>query len=468
MSVTVPAQEHDGGAGTGTPPAARRALSPAAVRSLLRGPELRWFRILFAIRLCGQFADGTFQVALAAYVVFSPQNAATAAQVAQAFAVLLLPFTLVGPFAGVFLDRWPRQRVLAWSNLLRATLVVLVAVLVGVGAPKPLFYVGALSALSVNRFVLAGLSAALPHTVPPRQLIAANALSPTAGTLVATAGGAVGLVVHVLIGSGTAGTVAILLAAAGLYALAALLAATMPRRQLGPDDLSGEGLWSALCSVARGLADGARHVAGRPTAARALGAVAASRFCYGVITIVTLLLYRNTFNSPDQPAKGLAGFAFAVGLSGVGFGLGAVVTPLVTRRVRLERWIALCLFASALTELVFGLPFAPLPLVVGAMLLGVTSQGQKICTDTLVQSSIDDAFRGRVFVYYDMLYNGAFVLAAAFSAASLPFSGRSARVVGGIALLYGAVGTWYLLRTRGAGPLSLGTPAAEPTRSAAA
>lgn len=194
--------------------------------------------------------------------------------------------------------------------------------------------------------------------------------------------------------------------------------------------------------------------------------MAASRFCYGVITIVTLLLYRNTFNNPDQPTKGLAGFAFAVGLSGIGFGLGAVLTPLVTRRVRLERWIALCLFGSALTEAAFGLPFAPLPLLIGAILLGLTSQGQKICTDTLVQRSIDDAFRGRVFVYYDMLFNGAFVLAAAFSAASLPFSGRSPRVVGGIALLYAGLGAWYLLRTRpGATPLE--PPAAGSTSPSA-
>jgi MFS family permease len=441
------------------------------VRSVLTGGHLHWFRVLLATRLAGQFADGTFQVALAAYVVFSPQNEATPAEVAQAFAVLLLPFTIVGPFAGVFLDRWPRQRVLLWANLLRSVLVALVAALVGTGAPKALFYAGALAALSVNRFVLAGLSAALPHTVASRHLVTANALSPTAGTLMATAGGAVGLVVHVIVGSGTGGTVAILLAAAGLYAVAALFAASMPRDLLGPRDPSTEGIWSAARSVIRGLVDGARHVAARPTAGRALGAVAVSRFCYGVITIVTLLLYRNYFNNPGQPSKGLAGFAFAVGLSGVGFGIGAVITPLATRRLRLERWIGACLFGSAAVELAFGLPFKSTLLLVGATLLGVTSQGQKICTDTLVQQSVDDGFRGRVFVYYDMLYNGAFVLAAAFAAASLPLSGKSSWVVGTVAVVYAANGAWYLIRTRSAPTapdptLRPGTPDAAPTSPA--
>ena len=55
--------------------------------------------------------------------------------------------------------------------------------------PDALFYVSALCVTAVNRFVLAGLSAALPRVVDTERLVTANALSPTAGTLAATAGG---------------------------------------------------------------------------------------------------------------------------------------------------------------------------------------------------------------------------------------------------------------------------------------
>src|SRR5690348_6935062 len=65
------------------------------LRSVLTGPHLHSFRLLLATRLTGQFADGAFQVALASYVIFSPEKQATAGEVAQAFATLLLPFTLV-------------------------------------------------------------------------------------------------------------------------------------------------------------------------------------------------------------------------------------------------------------------------------------------------------------------------------------------------------------------------------------
>jgi MFS family permease len=438
----------------------------ARARSALTGPRLHWFRLLFATRLTGQFADGAFQVALASYVVFSPQNEATAGQVAKAFAVLLLPFTLVGPFAGVFLDRWPRRQVLVWANVLRAVLVLGVAGCVATVHGSALFYVGALAVMSANRFILAGLSASLPHTVAADQLVTANAVSPTAGTLAATCGGAIGLITHALLGSGDRAVIGSLVCVAALYALAALVASTIPRALLGPMTLPEGGAWTALRSVARGVYSGARHVVRRPSAGRALGAIAASRFCYGVVTIMTLLLDRNHFNDPAQPNRGLAGFALAVGLSGVGFGLGAVITPFVTRRLRLESWIAACLIGSAVIELALGSPFRSAPLLAGAVLLGFCAQCQKICTDTLVQRSIDDEFRGRVFVFYDMLFNGAFVLAAAFAAATLPVSGASYLVLGVVAGGYAMAGLWYLLssrrRNRPLGP-NHSTPAAQTT-----
>ncbi|MBS2962133.1 MFS transporter [Actinocrinis puniceicyclus] len=421
----------------------RTGTLPRVLRTLLTGPHLHSFRLLFATRIVGQLSDGTFQVALASYVIFSPEKQATAGQVAEAFAVLLLPFTVVGPFAGVFLDRWPRRQVLVRANLLRAALVVVVAVLVALHVPNVVFYIGALGVLSANRFILAGLSASLPHTVPSRHLVAANSALPTAGTLAATAGGAVSLIVHALLGSGDNATIGELACVAALYTAAAMCAVGIARTALGPDQQPEESTWSAVRTVAVGVAQGARHLAARPVAGRALLAVTVSRFCYGVVTIMTLLLYRNYFNNPDQPASGLAGFALAVGLSGAGFGLSALITPLATRRLRLETWITVCLLAAAVTELCFGLPFRPVPLLAGALLLGLASQGQKICTDTLAQRSVDDEYRGRVFVFYDMVFNGAFVLAAAFSAAALPANGKSYVVVTIVAACYALVGLWY-------------------------
>src|SRR3954467_2102125 len=151
------------------------------------------FRRLLTTRLLAQFGDGVFQAALAGTVLFNPQRAADPIDVAAGFAILLLPYSLVGPFAGVWLDRWSRRQVLLRANLLRAALVVLVAGLIlGTVAGTP-FYAAGLVVISVNRFVLAALSAALPHTTDQPSLVAANALSTTSGTLATVAGGGAAL-----------------------------------------------------------------------------------------------------------------------------------------------------------------------------------------------------------------------------------------------------------------------------------
>lgn len=149
--------------------------------------RLRNFRRLLAVRLLSQSADGVYQVALATYVVFSPENETTPGAIASAMAVLLLPYSLIGPFAGVLLDRWPRRQVFLYGNLLRAVLACCTALLLLSSVPDWLFYASALCVTAVNRFVLAGLSAALPRVVDTERLVLANSLSPTAGTLAATA-----------------------------------------------------------------------------------------------------------------------------------------------------------------------------------------------------------------------------------------------------------------------------------------
>jgi hypothetical protein len=152
------------------------------LRALLRLPG---FRKLFAVRLVSQTGDGMFQVGLASMLFFSPERAGTAPEIAGAFAVMLAPFTVVGPFAGVFLDRWRRRQVLAVGNAVRVVLAAGMAAIMLAGSlpggAEAWIVVLALAALSVNRFLLAGLSAGLPRVVAGPLLLTANSLTPTLG-----------------------------------------------------------------------------------------------------------------------------------------------------------------------------------------------------------------------------------------------------------------------------------------------
>ncbi len=100
--------------------------------------------------------------------------------------------------------------------------------------------------------------------------------------------------------------------------------------------------------------------------------------------------------------------------------------------------MTVCTASAAVLEPALGLTFAPVPFLVAAFLLGLITQGAKIATDTVVQTSVDDAYRGRIFSLYDVLFNVAFVGAAGVAALMLPPDGRSAPLIVLVAVIYGA------------------------------
>ncbi|MGI5481834.1 MFS transporter [Streptomyces lavendofoliae] len=414
------------------------------VRDLRVLVRLTNFRRLLAVRLLSQCADGVYQVALATYVVFSPEKQTSPAAIATAMAVLLLPYSFVGPFAGVLLDRWPRRQVFLHGNLLRALLATGTAFLILSSVPDWLFYASALSVTAVNRFVLAGLSAALPRVVDPGRLVMANSLSPTAGTLAATAGGGLAFVVRL---AGPGSDAAVVLLGAGLYLCSALASLRMGRDLLGPDPAQVRPrLGAALASTAKGLVGGVSHLGRRRAAARVLAAMTVMRFCYGALTVMVLMLCRYAWSSTES--AGLALLGLAVGASGAGFFAAAVVSPWAVGRLGRSGWMVWCAASAAVLAPALGLLFAPMPLLVAAFVLGLVTQGSKIVTDTVVQLTVDDAYRGRVFSLYDVLYNTAFVGAAGVAALMLPPDGRSVPLVVMVALLYAGVAATLGLRRR--------------------
>ncbi len=413
-----------------------------ALREVVGGPD---FRSLMGVRVCGQFADGLFQAALFSAVFFNPERATSAGEAATGFATLLLPYSVVGPFAGVLLDRWRRQRVLLAGNLARAAVVVVFAALLAVLGPTSAPVVAlALLVVSVNRFILSGLSAALPHVVTERLLVTANSFSTTVGAGAAAAGGTTAVALRQVFGEDDLGASRTALVAATVYVVAGVLAARIAPSLLGPDEPPlHERLRSALAAVARGVGEGARHVRERGPAARGLAAISAHRFFYGLSFVATLLLY----TEQGVIDRGFTGLVQVVGLASAGGLLAALVTPAATRRLGTQRWIVLEFACAAVVEVVFGLPYTHGPLLVAAFFLGFAAQASKICVDTLLQESVDDEFRGRVFSFYDTLFNVSFVSAAAASAVLLPPDGKSLLVTCLIAAGYAVTALVYGVTT---------------------
>lgn len=411
------------------------------VRALLALPG---FRRLLAVRLVGQTGDGLFQGALFGATFFNPERATSAAEAAVAFATLLLPYSFVGPFAGVLLDRWSRQRVLLVVNVLRAGVVAVLAASLAISGPTSPRTIGlALLVVSLNRFVLSGLSAGLPHVVGTRRLVTANSFTTTLGTGAAAFGGVTSLGLRALWGRDSAAAAQIALVAALVYVAAGVLASRLGRRELGPD-APGLPVGAALASVARGLREGAQHVNARRPAARALLAVATYRFFSGLVFVSTLLLYTER----GYLHRGFAGLGQALTAAVAGGLVAALVTPRVVRRIGTQPWVVVAFGLASVVSLTL-LPLYRHPTMLLAGLgLGFAGQASKICVDTLLQESVEDDFRGRVFAFYDTLFNVSFVAAAVCAALVVPDDGHRPGVPLAVGAGFAATAAVYGLLVR--------------------
>jgi len=401
--------------------------------------------MLLAIRWWGQVTDGIFQSALASFVLFSPERQPNAVAAAVAFSVVLLPYSVVGPFAGIFLDRFSRQRIVVVSNIARAITLVVIAILIKSGSTGLLLTLFVLIAFGVNRLILAVLSAGLPLIVEREKLIGANALAVTGGTIGVVIGGGIGIGAKNLLDhlhkSDFSDFVVVLIAAAS-YLITASLATRLNKGDIGPHEHEVANT-SGLNEIREGFTILRTH----SDALRGIFATAIQRGGLTSLTLMGLLLERNTFHDPHNPDAGLKGFAFALAIAGVGIGLGSLISPFFVRRFGRHHWIRISLLAAIPFLIFFAFIRGEAALILTAFFVGLFGQSVKVTNDALVQSRIDDEYRGRTFAFYDVVVNGAIVLGALIAAAILPKSGISHLMPLVMAAVY-AVTSFWLLRIK--------------------
>ena len=427
---------------------------PAAGRPSARGlwPLLRLagLRRLVTVRLLVSLGDGAFQGALAGAILFDPSERSTPGRIATGFAVLLLPYSVVGPFAGALLDRWSRRQVMIWANVARAVVTALLAVLLAFGTPLWVQFAAALLVTGSGRFVGSGLSASLPHVVADDSLVGSNSLSSTIGSIATLVGATYALGLRSLIGSGTGPTAIATASVLVFYVVAAAVVGRFARGALGPDETDEPP--QPIRAVLQGFAAGLRHAVARRTVGVNILMVMVVRCCVGMSTLVVVLLFQHYFTRHHGIFRtGLPGVLEVLGVAGAGLFLGAVCTAPMVRLAGRTRYLVTLLSSCGLVVLVAGTRFTQLGTMITALVLAFAYQSSKICADTVVQSDCDDAHIGRVFALYDtvttIFYVGGFELGAML----VPFNGHSHLIVGVVAVVCLAAATGYGLGMRAFG-----------------
>jgi MFS family permease len=420
------------------------ARAPIAIwRSVRALPE---FRRLLELRAVSQFGDGLFAAGLAGAILFNPEREAEPWAIASSFAVLYLPYSLLGPFAGALLDRWDRRQVLIGANFGRLLLVFAVAGLLSVSADDTAILLGALVVNGFARFVSSGLSAALPDVVPREQVVAMNSVATATGAAAAFFGAIFMLLPRTLFGDDDIGGATVILLVTVPVALALFLSMRFPPHVLGPHESKRSIHGSAGYAVATGWVHGVRTVAAVPPVAATLSGLAAHRMVFGINSMLVVVMVRHS------DAHAVAGFGTSVtflAAAGTGSFLGTVATPAMVRRWGRYGAANGALGFAAAIQLCGTSLHVPLMLVCG-FLLGAAGQVVKLCADTAMQIDVDDALRGHVFTVQDALFWMSFIVALALAAAVIPPDGRQPLLaVAGVLIYLVGLGVHAALGRRG-------------------
>jgi len=392
-------------------------------RGALRSPD---FRRLFVIRLASQFGDGLFQASLIASVVFSPTEQNTTVGLFKASLIVALPFSIIGPFTGVFIDRWSRRRILVTAPWIKAALIALV--LFDPDRAAVPFYAGALVVLSANRFYLATAQAVVPRLVPTEDLLMANSM--------ATVGGTVALLAGVFVGGKVADAVGIgaTVAGAGILWLAASGVAARIKSDLTPHTIAGKqtALRHELRRVVAEFADGVDRLRKTPRALGPICSITLDQMGQGIILTLSLVVFRDRFG------QGVGSFSNLIGAGGLGVLVGIVTVGALEDRFTKERIVAGSFLIGGAVVLAVSFFITGWSILVASFFVGITFAWRKIPVDTMVQEAMPDGYRGRIFAVYDVAYNMARLVAAALAIPMLPGLGvsPSVAVVGIVFLLW--------------------------------
>jgi DHA3 family macrolide efflux protein-like MFS transporter len=345
-----------------------------------------------------------------------------------------LPMLLLGPVAGVFVDRWDRKRTMIVADLLRALLVLLCLT---VRTPEQVwvYYVVAFLMSCVSRFFFPSQNAVLPLIVPDKNdLLAANGLMQivqTMGLLVgpALAGFSIGVwgeQVAFLVDSGT------FLASALAISLMAV-----PRTTAGRQ---AKETGSELAAVWVELREGVTYLFGSRTMVGILLCLSVVQLGIGAINVIWVPFMQRTFGLGPE-GLGAVDTAQGLGMALGGVGLG-VLAARVTKR-KLAGWsiifigamIALMGLAPpfslatlfpgpgadvALADMTVGqrLLHMPLALLLYSLLLGVALVPAQSALVTMMQLAVPDLKRGRVGSALNALTTAAGLVSMAVAAAS--------------------------------------------------
>jgi MFS family permease len=362
--------------------------APAAVVEARQSRLInRDFKFLWAGQAISNLGDIVFDTTVALWIFtrLAANEQWAPLAVSGVLVAAAIPDLLIGPFAGVLVDRANKRSLLIRMDAIRAALITLLALLTGtlsvswLPVPPPAWQLGGLYAAVFLAGVCAQFfgparMAMIGHVVPEARRAQAAGLSQTTSSIAIIVGPVVAVPIFFAVGAGAA-----LLANAGSFCISMILiAATSPNAARAHEHEPG------VSSFLTELGEGLRFFAGDRVLVTLLISVMLVMLGAGCINALDIFFLRQNLHASTQL------FGLLNGVAGLGLLVGAVACSLFAARIGIARLFWIGLVSLGLLVLVYarltsfapavaiifliGIPNAAVNVVIGPLLLRVTPQ----------------------------------------------------------------------------------------------
>jgi len=354
----------------------------------------RRFALLWTAQLVSTIGSSLTDLA-AAIFVFNVTHSAL--NVGLTLMVTAIPTLFVGLFAGVFVDRFDRRRILQLSDLLRGLLVLAIPFLVVDGDNIAELYVILFLAAVVRQFFDPAWESVLPEIATEEELARANSflsISSFGSTAIgfAAAGLLAGVNIHLpfIIDAGTF-----------LFSFLCVTLVKLPKHADTPEESTSVGV------VVSNLKSGAKTLWELPTLRSLLIAALPVNLSFGLWNVLLLPMAIRELHASE------AEYGLQEGLTSVGFAVAALLMAKYIDRLPEIEWMTASVIGMGLFGVAYGLAPNIQVAIVIVMFSGFLNAPFGIARRTLLQRNIPRAMRGRVFSAFFVTRDVTFLLGMA-------------------------------------------------------
>jgi MFS family permease len=423
--------------------ASRATVRQARKAAGAQGAERSGLNRLIELHAANAAGDSAFAIALAGTVFFAGATSGERGPVLLFLGLTMVPFAIVAPLIGPFLDRFSHGRrwAIGATFALRAFLCWVLAGTLGDGSPW--FYVAALGVLVSSKAYGVAKAAAVPRLLPSEiTLVKANGRVALAGVVGACVSGPLAGAAY-WIGPEWACRYAFV-----VFTIGTIAAILLPNRV---DASSGE-------EALGGRGGGARRNGLPPKVAFALRANCGPRLLSGFLTMfMTFVLATEPLDGWESKTRSTLLVGLVIGAAGLGNTIGIVVASLA-RKINPAVMVVVALVADIVALVLATVFYGLLPLVALGLTVGLMQYLAKVSLDSTIQSGVPVRAHASAFAKGDTTLQLAWVFGGFLGVV------MSYPAVNGVGLAFAAVllTAWavFVLRSRPQRPAPKPAPAA--------